>query len=149
MCQKVLARSLAVMLALSACGSSKPSRCRSDADCPTNQGCNLADLSDGYCAPLCTVLGDCPPKLTCPEMPPLSPDCDEQGQHRDGKGVCQLYAGSHGPNSCATAQGDGGSSDAAPDASADARPDAAFGACDPVAQTCPSGQRCTLNHGTP
>ncbi len=76
-----------------------PAMCNVDADCGDNQGCKL-ETGDNYCTQLCTTDAECPPQQQCAGAgPDFNPHCKEIGQH-GASGVCDLYNGSYGPNTC-------------------------------------------------
>lgn len=81
-------------------GSLEP--CESDADCPAGEGCDTeyGSNSDAYCTPLCAFDSECPHQLLCGERGTDGQQCAGVGEHRDGKGVCDQFDGSNGPNSC-------------------------------------------------
>jgi hypothetical protein len=116
MCKRIATTLLAGQLALAlafgcASGSSgggagagygSQKHCSSDAECPAGEGCDTegGSSSDGYCTPLCSTDGECPMKFQCPGGRVEPGDCDEVGDHAGGKGVCDQYKGSKGPNTC-------------------------------------------------
>jgi hypothetical protein len=77
--------------------------CQLDLECPDGQGCEVAQGSttDGYCTPLCLVPSSCPDTNPCPTSQSLNKkNCYEQRFHRGAKGVCELFSGAYGPNTC-------------------------------------------------
>lgn len=77
--------------------------CATDSDCPQGQGCDTegGQSTDGYCTPLCAADTDCPTGFDCPSEAKNQPgECDELGDHRDAKGVCDQFDGVSGPNTC-------------------------------------------------
>jgi hypothetical protein len=77
--------------------------CNTDADCPDGEGCDTEGGSnkiDGYCTTLCSTDDACPSQWLCGKRGTDPPSCDEVGSHRDRKGICDLYDGAYGPNTC-------------------------------------------------
>ena len=79
--------------------------CTTDDQCPSNQGCTLdAPKGDGYCTLLCDDNSQCPNKYKCPSLQQTDkPDCDENGKHKGGRGICEMFGSSYGPNTCGSA----------------------------------------------
>lgn len=122
--------------AIFACGSSDQGskRCSSDDDCGLGMGCDLDDPDDGYCAKLCLEDTDCPSQQSCGD-PVSGGECDDVGNHHKGRGVCDLYDGKYGPNSCRAAAEDAasGGSSASGNSSSAGRPSSAGSAAEPDA----------------
>ena len=78
-----------------------PKGCTTDADCAADQGCYTKAASDAYCTKLCTEQTECPNQFSCPSLAVLAePDCRDLPNHQGGKGVCQMFDLSLGPNAC-------------------------------------------------
>lgn len=78
-----------------------PHACTTDADCAADQGCYTGAAPEAYCTRLCTEETECPNQSYCPSLSVLAePDCRDLPNHRGGKGVCQLFDLSLGPNAC-------------------------------------------------
>jgi hypothetical protein len=81
-------------------GGSSGGGCRTDNDCPAGQGCKTETV-DSYCAPLCTDPSTCPTQSQCNGSTDLpQKECKEVGSPTGGMGVCDLYNGAYGPNTC-------------------------------------------------
>lgn len=107
-CNRTAAWLVALVAAIGGCSSSSnpsgpptPQACTVDADCPGGQGCyETQGGADGYCSALCVADGECSGQYLCPTLEPFAePDCRQVPDH-GGKGVCQIYDRSLGPNAC-------------------------------------------------
>src|SRR5262249_16509426 len=97
-----------VFIALAACtssgcvdrGSGDP--CEKDSDCSSGEGCDTEGGSnpDSYCALLCFSDDDCPYQYLCGERGTDKPQSDEVGDDPGGAGICDIYDGANGPNTC-------------------------------------------------
>ena len=83
--------------------------CQADEDCSSNQGC-LWDTyeEEGYCSPLCSSDGQCPYKIICPSLERDSErECEDIGDYKNNKGVCDLYSDAYSPETCQGGEGEG------------------------------------------
>jgi hypothetical protein len=96
-----------VALTLLACSSSHGPKvsgyvyCSQDSDCQAGEVCDEDDSDDSYCTQECAIDSDCSPQVDCPGLQDVAPSCQFESQNEShSRGVCDLFQGHNGPNSC-------------------------------------------------
>jgi hypothetical protein len=73
--------------------------CLVDGDCEAGEGCKF-EVGDSYCTKLCADDLECATQKLCiGGGASVDPECKEIGNH-GVSGVCDLYNGDFGPNTC-------------------------------------------------